>query len=51
MTYDQKKVDDMKKVLEDFWRERGIAVEVRTSLTLVLAAPRYAFLEFEVYKP
>lgn len=49
-TYDQKKVDDMKKVLENFWKERGIAVEVRTTLTPVVTAPRYAFLEFDVYK-
>ena len=48
--YDQKKVDNMKKVLEDFWKERGIAVEVRTTVTQVAKARRYAVLEFDVYK-
>jgi hypothetical protein len=48
--YNQKKADEMKKVFEDFWKERGIAVEVRTTLKPVPSAPRYATLEFDVYK-
>ena len=49
-SYDQKKADEMKKVLEDFWKERGIAVEVRVALKPVPRAPRYAVLEFDEYK-
>ena len=48
--YDQKKADEMKKVLEDFWKERGIAVEVHINLKPVPRAPRYAVLEFDEYK-
>jgi hypothetical protein len=48
--YDHKKADEMKKVLEDFWKERGIAVEVRITLKPVPRAPRYAVLEFDEYK-
>ena len=51
--YRQKSVDDMKRALEDFWRERGIAVEVSSSLAQVTSAPRaphYAALEFQVYR-
>ena len=48
--YDQQKVDEMSKALEDFWKERGIIVEVRTTLTPMPHAPRYAALKFEVYK-
>lgn len=49
--YQQKSVDDMKQALEDFWRERGIAVEVSSKLTQVTSAARrpYAVLEFQVY--
>ena len=49
-SYDQKKADAMKKVLEDFWKERGIAVEVRSTLKPVPHAPRYAVLELDEYK-
>ena len=48
--YDQAKVDHMKEVLRDFWKERGITVEVRTTLTQVPNASRYAILEFDVYR-
>jgi hypothetical protein len=51
--YHQKSVDDMKQALEDFWRERGIAVEVSSKLTQITSAPRapyYAALEFQVYR-
>ena len=46
--YDQKKVSEVKKALEGFWKERGIAVEVSTNRTQVTNASRYAVLEFEV---
>ena len=50
--YQQKSVDDMKQALEDFWRERGIAVEVSSKPTQVLRVPRrapnYAVLEIQV---
>lgn len=49
-SYDQEKADEMKKVLEDFWKERGIVVEVRITLKPVPRAPRYAVLEFDEYK-
>jgi len=48
--YDQKKVDEMKKALGDFWKEKGIAVEVRTTLTQLPKRPRYGILEFDVSK-
>ncbi|HYL63944.1 MAG TPA: M56 family metallopeptidase [Candidatus Methylomirabilis sp.] len=46
--YDQAKADSMKKLLEDFWNDRGVTVEVRSTLTV--SSPRYANLEFDVYK-
>lgn len=48
--YDQKKADEMKKALEDFWKERGVTVEVRAALKRPLLASRFAILEFDVYK-
>lgn len=48
--YDQAKADAMTKALEDFWSERGITVEVRTTLTPWPRSARYANLEFDVYK-
>lgn len=48
--YDQSKVEAMKKVLEDFWSERGITAEVRTSITPSQRSTRYAILKFDVYK-
>jgi hypothetical protein len=48
--YDPRKVDDMKKELEDFWKGRGIAVQVNTNLTQIPTAPRYAILEIDVYR-
>ena len=57
--YDQKKVDDMAQALEDFWKQRGIAVEVSPRLTQVCStpskandtnAPCHAILEFNVYR-
>jgi MoaA/NifB/PqqE/SkfB family radical SAM enzyme len=46
--YEQKKVSNVKEALEDFWKERGIAVEVSTNLTRVTNASRDAVLEFDV---
>jgi len=46
--YVQKKVSNIKEALEDFWKERGIAVEVSTNLTRVTNASRDAVLEFDV---
>jgi hypothetical protein len=48
--YDQKIADDMKKELEDFWKRRGITVEVTTNLTQVPTAPRYVVLEVHIYR-
>jgi len=48
--YDQKKVEEMSKALEDFWKERGINVGVRTTLAPIPKAPRYAALTLELYK-
>jgi hypothetical protein len=48
--YDQKKTDDLKAALEDFWRERGIAVKVLVALTPVPSAPGYVHLEFNLYR-
>jgi beta-lactamase regulating signal transducer with metallopeptidase domain len=48
--YDQTKAAAMTKSLEDFWSERGITVEVRTTLTPWPRSARYANLEFDVYK-
>ena len=47
--YEQRKLDDMKKALEEFWSKRSIAVEVSSSLTQVAAGSRYAILLFDVY--
>jgi|ERR1700733_4794909 hypothetical protein len=49
-TYDQKKADEMSKALEDFWKERGVNVGVRTTLTPMPNVPRSAVLKFEVYR-
>ena len=48
--YDQAEAESMKKVLENFWSERGVTVEVRTTLTPYGPSPRYANLEFDVYQ-
>lgn len=48
--YDQATADVMRKALEEFWSERGITVEVRTTLTPWPGSARYADLEFDVYK-
>ena len=48
--YHQAKADAMTKALEDFWRERGINVEVRATLTPWPRSALYANLEFDVYK-
>lgn len=48
--YDEQKVDHMKRAIADFWSERGIVVEVRTTLTPSPLSPRYAMLQFDVYK-
>ena len=47
--YDQEKVDNMKKVLQELWKERGVSVNVDSQLTQVRDT-RYAILEFLVYK-
>ncbi len=33
MPYDQKKVDEMERLIESFWKEKGVEVEVRSILT------------------
>ena len=48
--YQQRIADEMKQALEDFWRGRGIDVEVNLKLTQLARAPRYAVLEFQVYR-
>lgn len=48
--YDQAKADAMTKALENFWSERGITAEVRTTLTPWPGSARYAALEFDLYK-
>jgi hypothetical protein len=48
--YYQKNVDDVKEALENFWKERGIAVEVTESLMQATDASRYVALEFRVYR-
>jgi hypothetical protein len=48
--YDQKKADEMKKAIEAFWKERGLKVKVRVTLTRLPDAPRYATLQFDEYK-
>jgi FG-GAP-like repeat len=48
--YDQKKVDETKKALEDFWNSRGVLVEVSTTLTSLGNRPGYASLRFDIYK-
>lgn len=48
--YDQTKVDEMSRAIEDFWKAQGINVGVRTTLTSIPTAPRYAVLKFEVYR-
>ena len=48
--YDQDRVDNMKKLLQELWKERGVSVAVDSQLTQVRDT-RYAILEFTVYKP
>jgi hypothetical protein len=48
--YDQKKVDETKKALEDFWNSRGVLVEVSTTLTSLPNRVQYASLRFDIYK-
>jgi beta-lactamase regulating signal transducer with metallopeptidase domain len=48
--YDQAKAGKMKEALESFWSERGITVEVRTTLTPYARSARYANLQFDVYE-
>jgi hypothetical protein len=48
--YDEMKVVQMRKELEDFWKGRGVTVEVSTNLTQVPSAPRYVILEINIYK-
>src|SRR5205823_7729345 len=40
----------MKEALESFWSERGITLEVRTTLTPYARSVRYATLQFDVYE-
>jgi hypothetical protein len=47
--YDQKKVDETKKALEDFWKSRGIMVEINATLT-PLPDKRHTSLRFDIYK-
>jgi hypothetical protein len=41
---------EMSKALEDFWKERGINVGVRTTLAPIPKALRYVALTLELYK-
>jgi maltose-binding protein MalE len=50
MRYDQTKTDNVKKALVEFWKEKGITVDVRTTLTEIPNAPGRAELGFAVYK-
>ena len=47
--YDQKKVDETKKTLEDFWKSRGVMVEVNATLT-PLPDKRHTSVRFDIYK-
>jgi beta-lactamase regulating signal transducer with metallopeptidase domain len=48
--YNQAKVDAMRKVLEDFWSERGLTVEVHFILLPSPRSPHYVILQLDVYK-
>ena len=48
--YDPAIVDEMKKVLEDFWAERGVTVEVRGTLSPWPRSTDYVVLQFDVYQ-
>jgi hypothetical protein len=47
--YGQKKVDEMKKALEDFRKGRGVIVKVNATLTPI-PDKRHTFLRFDIYK-
>jgi beta-lactamase regulating signal transducer with metallopeptidase domain len=47
---DQSRVDHMMKLLGSFWHDRGIEVVVEASLNPSPRSPRYAILDFDVYK-
>jgi beta-lactamase regulating signal transducer with metallopeptidase domain len=47
---DDARVDQMLKLLGGFWHDRGIEVVVRATLIPSPRSPRYAQLEFDVYK-
>ena len=47
--FEQSKADQMTELLRDFWQERGLVVEVRSTLAPSLR-PGYATLDFDVYK-
>lgn len=45
--YDQKQVDEMKRLIKAFWEEKGVAVEVRSTVTPIPES-RAARLKFDV---
>jgi beta-lactamase regulating signal transducer with metallopeptidase domain len=47
---DGERVDHMMKLLGSFWHDRGIEVVVQASLNPSPRSPRYAILNFDVYK-
>ncbi len=47
--YDQKKVDEMKRLLTAFWKEKGVEVEVRSILTPI-PNTRFARVIFDVQR-
>ncbi len=48
--YDAKKVEHVEKVLEDFWNQRGITVDVHASLITSPRSSHYAILQLDLYK-
>jgi len=49
-TYDQAIADRMKEVLKNFWRDRGVLVEVSSTLEPMASSTTYARLEFHVFQ-
>jgi Surface antigen variable number repeat len=47
--YDQEKVDETKRTLEDFWKSRGVMVEVNATLA-PLPDKRHISVRFDIYK-
>ena len=49
-TYDQAVADHMQEVLRTFWNERGVTVDVNSSLRPSPPSTRYAILQFDVFQ-